>query len=60
MVESIGIFIILSIIWLLILFIIIESAVTRGINNSIVGQYLEKKNGVKENEKFFLDDDLDN
>lgn len=60
MVESIGIFIILSIIWLLILFIVIESAVTRGINNSIVGQYLEKKNGVKENKKFFLDDDLDN
>ena len=58
--ESIGIFIILSIIWLLILFIVIESAVTRGINNSIVGQYIAKKNGVKENEKFFLDDDLDN
>ncbi|MGB2992539.1 MAG: hypothetical protein WBB47_07905 [Paenisporosarcina sp.] len=58
--ESIGLFIVLSIISLLVLFIVIESAVTRGINNSIVGQYLEKKNGVKENKKFFIDDDLDN
>ena len=60
MIESIGIFIILSIIWLLILFIVIESAVTRGINNSVVGQFLKKKNGVNENKKFFIDDDLDN
>jgi len=58
--ESIGLFIILSIISLFILFIVIESAVTRGINNSIVGQYIAKKNGVNENNKFFLDDDLDN
>lgn len=58
--ESIGLFIVFSIISLLLLFIVIESAVTRGINNSIVGQFLEKKNGVKENKKFFLDDDLDN
>lgn len=58
--ESIGLFILLSIIWLLILFIVIESAVTRGINNSIVGKYLEKKNGVNENKTFFLEDDLDN
>jgi len=58
--ESIGLFIVLSFIWLLILFIVIESAVTRGINNSIVGQYLEKKNGVNENKTFFLEDDLDN
>ena len=58
--ESIGLFIVLSIVWLFILYAVIEKAVMRGINNSIIGQFLEKKNGRKEDKKSFLDDDLDN
>ncbi|GAB6258029.1 MULTISPECIES: hypothetical protein [Peribacillus] len=45
---------------LFILYIVIETAVRKGINNSIIGQFLEKKYGVKEDKKSFLDDDLDN
>ncbi|MFJ9384047.1 hypothetical protein ACIROD_09945 [Peribacillus sp. NPDC101481] len=45
---------------LFILYIVIETAVRKGINNSIIGQFLEKKYGVKEDNKSFLDDDLDN
>lgn|GEM_PF-3416324 len=58
--------IVASIIWfivgLFILYIVIETAVRRGINSSIVGQYLQKKYGIKdirEKEKSFLDNDLD-
>jgi len=58
--ESIGLFIVLSIVWLFILYAVIEIAVMRGINNSIIGQFLEKKNGSKEDKHSFLDDDLDN
>ncbi|MFS0762196.1 hypothetical protein [Peribacillus phoenicis] len=43
-----------------ILYIVIETAVRKGIDNSIIGQFLEKKYGVKEDKKSFLDDDLDN
>ncbi|MEW5551351.1 hypothetical protein ABGT24_09700 [Peribacillus frigoritolerans] len=43
-----------------IFYIVIETAVRRGINHSIIGQFLEKKYGMKEDEKSFLDDDLDN
>lgn len=43
-----------------ILYIVIETAVRRGINHSNIGQFLEKKYGVKEGKKSFLDDDLDN
>jgi hypothetical protein len=47
-IESIGLFIVLSIVWLFILYAVIEKAVMRGINNSIIGQFLEKKNGSKD------------
>ncbi|PHD73574.1 hypothetical protein COF64_17725 [Bacillus sp. AFS043905] len=44
-----------------ILYIVIETAVRRGINHSNIGQFLEKKYGMKEEDKkSFLDDDLDN
>ena len=43
-----------------ILYIVIETAVRRGINHSNIGQFLEKKYGMKEDKKSFLDDDLDN
>mgnify|MGYP003526535712 FL=1 len=51
--------IIFYIVSLFILYIVIETAVRRGINSSIIGQFLEKKNGIKEDKKSFLDDDLD-
>ncbi|MFE4133828.1 hypothetical protein [Peribacillus sp. YIM B13482] len=44
---------------LFILYIVIETAVRKGINSSIIGQFLEKKYGIKEDKKAFLDDDLD-
>ncbi|MFJ5748649.1 hypothetical protein ACIP97_08585 [Peribacillus frigoritolerans] len=52
--------IIFYIVGVFILYIVIETAVRRGINHSNIGQFLEKKYGVKEGEKSFLDDDLDN
>ncbi|MGE6720079.1 hypothetical protein ACQKGD_22380 [Peribacillus frigoritolerans] len=52
--------IIFYIVGVFILYIVIETAVRRGINHSIIGQFLEKKYGVKEDKKSFLDDDLDN
>ncbi|MCM3674673.1 hypothetical protein M3699_12440 [Peribacillus simplex] len=54
------IFFVYLIIGLFIFYIVIETAVRKGINNSIIGQFLEKKYGVKEDKKSFLDDDLDN
>lgn len=57
---SMGMFIVLSIVSLVILYAVIETAVMRGINNSIIGQSLKKKNGIKEEKKSFLDSDLDN
>ncbi|MEC0299186.1 MULTISPECIES: hypothetical protein [Peribacillus] len=45
---------------LFILYIVIETAVRKGINSSIIGQFIEKKYGIKEDKKSFLDDDLDN
>ncbi|CAH0295111.1 MULTISPECIES: hypothetical protein [Peribacillus] len=45
---------------LFILYIVIETAVRKGINSSIIGQFLEKKYGVKADKRSFLDDDLDN
>lgn len=50
----------LSIIGFFILYIVIETAVRRGINSLIIGQFLEEKHGFKEDKKSFLDDDLDN
>ncbi|MGM0751882.1 MAG: hypothetical protein ACQET6_08105 [Bacillota bacterium] len=38
----------LLIIFLFILYIIIERAIREGINNSIIGRYLEEKHGIKE------------
>ncbi len=59
---GLGLGVISYIVGLFILYIIIETAVRRGINSSIIGQYLEKKYGIKdirEKKKSFLDDDLD-
>ncbi|MEH7505967.1 hypothetical protein V7152_29135 [Neobacillus drentensis] len=52
--------IVIYIVGLFILYIVIETAVRRGINSSIIGQFLEKKYGIKGDKKSFLDDDLDN
>jgi len=51
--------ILLWIIGLFILYVVISTAVKEGINRSLVGQYLEKKYGMNENKKSFLDNDLD-
>ncbi|WP_082234613.1 hypothetical protein [Halobacillus massiliensis] len=59
---GIGLTIIFYLIGLFILYIIIETAVRRGINSSIIGQYLEKKYGMQDTRKkknSFLEDDLD-
>ena len=53
--QSIGLSIVLYIISLFILYIVIETAVRRGINSSIIGELLEKKYGIKD-KKSFLDD----
>ncbi|MGE7596501.1 hypothetical protein ACQKM1_26735 [Peribacillus frigoritolerans] len=45
---------------LFILYIVIETAVRKGISSSIIGQFLENKYGIKEGKNSFLDDDLDN
>lgn len=57
--NAIMLSIILYIVGIFILYIVIETAVRRGINSSIIGQFLEKKYGIKEDKKPFLDDDLD-
>lgn len=45
---------------LFILYIVIETAVRKGINSSIIGQALEKKLGIQEEKKkSFFDHDLD-
>lgn len=52
--------IVLYIVSLIILYIVIETAVRRGINSSIIGQALEKKLGITEEKKeSFYDTDLD-
>lgn len=62
--DNINIFIVVSIVvsigGLLALYGIIEAAVRSGINSSIIGQFLEKKYGIEEDKKSFLEDDLDN
>jgi hypothetical protein len=60
LVNNIIIPIVLYLVGLFILYIVIETAVRRGINSSIIGQFLEKKNGIKGDKKSFLEDDLDN
>jgi hypothetical protein len=52
--------IVLYIVGLFILYIVIETAVKRGINSSIIGQFLEKKYGIKGEKESFFEDDLDN
>ncbi|AMM94678.1 hypothetical protein UP17_21215 [Peribacillus simplex] len=56
--QSIGLSIVLYIVSLFVLYIVIETAVRRGINSSIIGELLEKKYGIKD-KKSFLDDDID-
>lgn len=52
--------IIIYIVSLFILYIVIETAVKKGINSSIIGQALEKKLGITEEKKNSLfDNDLD-
>ncbi|MBM7662990.1 hypothetical protein JOC85_003816 [Bacillus mesophilus] len=58
--ESIGQAIFVYIVSLFILYIVIETAVRRGINSSVIGIRFEKKYGNDEEKKSFLDDDLDN
>ncbi|MDQ0223851.1 hypothetical protein [Metabacillus niabensis] len=52
--------IIAYLIGLFILYVVIETAVRKGINSSIIGKFLEDKYGIKEEKKSFLDNDLDN
>ncbi|KQL19762.1 hypothetical protein ACFFHH_05415 [Cytobacillus solani] len=52
--------IILLIVGLFILYLVVSTAVRTGINKSVVGQLIEKKYGVEENKKSFLDRDLNN
>ncbi|MFD9627369.1 hypothetical protein [Peribacillus muralis] len=52
--------IILAIVGLFLLYIVIETAVRKGINKSIIGQLLEEKYEINEGKKSFLDNDLDN
>jgi hypothetical protein len=47
------------IIVIFILYIVIETAVRRGINSSIIGQYLEEESETKKKKSLF-DEDLDN
>ena len=58
--EAFGLYIIFYFVGLFFLFIVIETAVKRGINNSIIGDLLKKKYGIKDEKKSFLDDDIDN
>lgn len=45
---------------LFILYIVIESAVRKGINGSIIGQTMKKRIGItEEKKKSFFDNDLD-
>lgn len=59
MVGSIGLFIIFTILALLLLYVVIEIAVKNGINNSILGRYLEEKMGLKEEKKRSSKDDFE-
>lgn len=44
---------------LFILYIVITKAVRDGINQSLIGQFIQEKSGVKEDKKPFLNNDLD-
>lgn len=58
--QAIVISVVLFIVVVVIFMNVIEIAVRNGINSSIIGQSLAKKNGIKEDNKSFLDSDLDN
>lgn len=51
--------IIFIIIGLFVLYSLIELAVRRGIDTSMIGEHLKEKYGVNDEKKSFLDDDLD-
>ncbi|WP_285767394.1 hypothetical protein [Peribacillus sp. SI8-4] len=51
---------VLVIVGLFILYTVIEAAVRKGINRSIIGQIVEEKYDMKKDKRSFLDDDLDN
>lgn len=44
----------------IIMYLVILKAVREGINQSVVGQFIEKKYGVKTSEKSLPDSDSDN
>jgi hypothetical protein len=52
--------IILGLVGPFILYIVISTAVRDGINKSVVGKFIEKKYGIEDGKKSFLDSDLDN
>lgn len=58
-----GINIIFYLVSLFILYVVIETAVRRGINSSKIGQYFENKyeiQDIRKKKKSFSDDDSDN
>lgn len=58
--QAIVISVVLFIVVVVIFMNVIEIAVRNGINSSIIGQSLAKENGIKEDNKSFLESDLDN
>jgi hypothetical protein len=58
--QAIVLGVVFFIIGIIIFMHVIEIAVRNGINSSIIGQSLEKKNGIIEDKKPSLDSDLDN
>ncbi|WP_236561064.1 hypothetical protein [Pontibacillus sp. HMF3514] len=50
-------FIVVYVISLLFLYLIIETAVRNGINSSVIGEYLKKKNDEEEERKPDFDND---
>ncbi|MCP8615953.1 hypothetical protein [Salirhabdus salicampi] len=63
--EEIFLAILFFVVGLFILYVIIETAVRRGINSSVIGRLIEDRHGIiedkkeKEKKKSFLDNDLD-
>lgn len=58
--QTVVISIVFFLVGVVVFMYVIEIAVRNGINRSVIGQFLEKENGIKENEKSFLNSDLDN
>jgi hypothetical protein len=57
---SVAFLIFVIIFGIVVISLFIESAVKRGINNSIVGQYLKEKGFKEHKKKSFFGSDLDN